>query len=150
MNIHSDGWYFPEILASSALFGKNFIFAVFRRKLLFFIFLFFKFFSILLHLVVLIVGFCIKVLCNSSLFDSLQWKINEEIEGGEYFLINYNIIKVIIVVTYYSRISHLTLEILFAHKATCGELLSLSSFSTLSFWILGNFGYMEFSAELIM
>lgn len=57
-----------------------------------------------------------QVLRDCTLFDSVQWKVNEEIEGGEYFLINYNIIIVIIVVTYYSRISHLTMEILLHTK----------------------------------
>jgi len=36
------------------------------------------------------------------------------------------------------------------HKASCGEMFSLSSSYTPGFWILGNFGYMEFSVELIM
>lgn len=110
MNAHSDGWCLPTILASSALFCKNSVFAVFRRQLLFF-------------------SYCLDTTAScpyrgvldqkyfvTSVYLTVQWKVNEEIEGGEYFLINYSIIKVIIVVTYYSRISHLTMEILLHTK----------------------------------
>lgn len=138
MDAHSDGWCHPTILASSALFCKNSIFAVFRRKPLFF-----SYCLDALHLLVLIVGyFGSEVLCNCTLFDSVQWKLNEEIEGGEYFLINYNIIIVIIVVTHYSRISHLTMEILLHTKLQVeGCFLWAHSthwaLDTLQFWLYG-------------
>lgn len=60
----------------------------------------------------------------------MQWKVNKKIGDGPYFLINYNSNKIIIGVACHI-ISHD--ENSFAHKATSGELLSLSSSYTLGY-----------------
>lgn len=69
--------------------------------------------------------------------------MNKEIEDGVYFLINYNINKIIIVGTHYSRISHASLRKFFCTQSHMWRVAVLE-------FLLSDFAYMEFSMELIM
>lgn len=71
-----------------------------------------------------------------------------KIGDGAYFLINYNINKITIVVTYYSRISHVSPWKFFCTQSCVWRYVFFEF--TLGFWVLSNFAYLEFSLELIM
>lgn len=69
--------------------------------------------------------------------------MNKEIEDGVYFLISYNINKIIIVGTHYSRISHVSPRKFFCTQSHMRRVAVLE-------FLLDDFAYMEFSMKLIM